>query len=984
MDVCLELNKPSMCENPRGSLFWLVTSWVESNIARHGYIADHQACAYGSDRPKWTRLVASFPEVQSISQVCPGNHKHAAWGRVKLNNKRVFATSLEVHYPTQLCDAISGAFLMAFRRLGCTDEQPIPMNPAAQLISGKQAATNKLPPAVPEFKTKLGTLWNKDKCVWPANWAMKPPFKLIQKVSVGADSVDQLHQQVESVLDAAKCKSRPNLAQLVVGIDTVKIFGVLWEPTEFCKVACSHEHPLSVQSVLPPELLQVIDDAVVAPPLQIAKDRLSYLLKWNRRARELETAEKALKDEMDPIVSGAVANKRILLFKEMLTDCGYPDLGVVSELQEGAELTGEVPQTGMLPKCFKPALLSDDGLGKHATLMRPRLVTAASSSGDPEVDKQVWEQTLSEVQQGWLRGPLQESEVPVGSPVSRRFGLKQKTKVRLIDDYSASNVNACVSTFESPTLHTTDVISAILALWFQGCEKHGCDSALVIRTFDLSSAYRQIALSKTGRDFGFIAVYCPASRQVCYFQALVLPFGAIRSVRSFLRCARAIWYIGLVKLKILWSSFFDDYVTLSRTSLASSTQNCVQALFKLLGWIFAQEGKKATPFDDACVALGVNFNLSGSARGVALVCNTESRVDELCADLESLIHKGGVSVAHARSIQGRMMFADSQIFGRAGKRCMKVLSLAELCGWHKFSDFEVRCIKQFMHLLKSGPAREIRANSWEQICIFTDACYESDAKDWRAGLGGVCFEPDGSQSQFFSVQLSDEDLVCLGENYKKQVIFEAETLAALVAFMLWAKKFSGKRCHLFVDNEGTKFSLIKRFLWQWHGGWVGWFVYQGLSWSSTAICGYHAYPPSVTLLMLPPVVTFHPLTRRLLWTSLRMQLDWLSPSFVSCHLGETADEAWTFPVVQKVSVSGHVLDTCISLCRFRHCIMHVTNKLIDLSAWWILCSGRERREALWFLAVSPPSHPSTTFKLFVIICNTSSTLRVHCQLRMAC
>jgi len=45
-----------------------------------------------------------------------------------------------------------------------------------------------------------------------------------------------------------------------------------------------------------------------------------------------------------------------------------------------------------------------------------------------------------------------------------------------------------------------------------------------------------------------------------------------------------------VKLKILWSSFFDDYVTLSRPELASSTQNSVQALFKLLGWLFAQDG----------------------------------------------------------------------------------------------------------------------------------------------------------------------------------------------------------------------------------------------------------------------------------------------------------------------------------------------------------------------------------------------------------
>lgn len=808
MDVCVLLGKPTMCENPRNSLFWLVTPWVESAIAEVGYIADHQACAYGSDRPKWTRLVASFPEVQTITKTCPGNHKHAEWGRVKLGNKRVFATSLEVHYPTQLCDAISNAFLMAFRRLGCKDELNIPLNPAAQLVAGKQAATNRLPPAVPEFKTKICTLWVQETCIWPSTWSMLPTYKLLHNFSVGAEVVEQLHSQVVAIFSSVHCGVIPNMEQLQLDIDTVKVFGVSWEPEEFCKEACLAEHPLSVQSVLPAELLSVIEYSVKSSPVDVAKERLRYLLKWNRRARELEADEATLKNGMDPIVRKAVANKRILLFKEMLEDCDYPDLDVVKELEVGAELIGEVAPTGMLPKCFKPALLDRTGLQKHAELMRHRLDEIASSSGDLEVDRQVWSQTEEEVQRGWLRGPVRLDEVPIGSPISRRFGLRQKAKIRLIDDYSASNINACVGTTESPTLHTTDVVSAILALWLKSCKESDMDSTLNIRTFDLSSAYRQIALSSSGRGYGFIAVHCPDSGKAKFFQALVLPFGAVRSVHSFLRCARAIWFLGLVKLKILWSSFFDDYVTLTRPCLSSSTQNSVQALFKLLGWLFAESGKKAEPFDVNCVALGVRFDLSAPRDGIACVHNTESRVEALCNDLQSLLDRGGVNVAHARSIQGRMMFADSQIFGRAGKRCMKVLSMAEFRGWHNFSDFDVSCIKRFMYLLKSGPPREIRANSWEQVCIFTDACYEADAECWKAGIGGVCFESWHGPKQYFSVKLEDEDLELLGVNHKKQVIFEAEALAAVVAFMLWSPKFAGKRCHLFVDNEGSKFSLI--------------------------------------------------------------------------------------------------------------------------------------------------------------------------------
>ena len=808
MSVCVALGKPTMCENPRGSLFWLVTPWVESLIAEVGHISDHQACAYGSDRPKWTRLVASFPEVKSISATCPGNHKHAAWGRIDLGNKRVFATSLEVHYPTQLCEAISQAFIMAFRRLGCIDQQHVPLNPAAKLISGQQSANNKLQPAVPEYKCKVGTLWIKDACVWPTAWVRAPNHKSLHKISVGAEVVEQLHFQIESVFASARCAAIPNLEQLNPQVDNVQIFGVLWEPEEFCKAAIQREHPLSVQSVLPTELLRVVKETVEMNNIDIAKERLKYLLKWNKRARELEVDEEVLKQGMDPVVSKAVSSKRILLFEEMLRDAEYPDMGVVSELRDGAELTGEVPATGMLPKCFKPAMLNDESLGKQAALVRARLSGCAYSSGDLEVDEQVWQRTMQEVESGWLRGPLKETEIPVDSPVSRRFGLRQKTKVRLIDDYSASNVNACVTTVESPSLHTTDVISALLAMWFKCCEGTALDASLEIRTFDLSSAYRQIALSSSGRDYGFIAVHHPGSGETKFFQALVLPFGAVRSVHSFLRCARAIWFLGLVKLKILWSSFFDDYVTLSRPSLSSSTHNSVKALFKLLGWLFATEGKKAEPFNNECVALGVKFDLSKSSAGQAFVCNTDSKVEELCNDLKSMVEKGGAGVAHARSIQGRMMFADSQLFGRAGKRCMKALAPSAFGNWQKFSGYETRCILQFVDLLQNGPPREIRANSWKQVCIFTDACYEADAKSWKSGVGGVCFENWDGPWEFFSLELLDEDLEVLGANHKKQVIFEAETLAAVMAFMLWSSKFASKRCHLFVDNEGTKFSLI--------------------------------------------------------------------------------------------------------------------------------------------------------------------------------
>lgn len=120
-------------------------------------------------------------------------------------------------------------------------------------------------------------------------------------------------------------------------------------------------------------------------------------------------------------------------------------MGVVDELEHGCDLVGEVPITNMLPQKFTPATLSVEGLRQQATLMRQDALHAGVSSGDDEIDKAVWVQTMQEVADQWLEGPLAADQVPSDAPISKRFGLKQGAKIRLIDDYSYSGVNSSVS-----------------------------------------------------------------------------------------------------------------------------------------------------------------------------------------------------------------------------------------------------------------------------------------------------------------------------------------------------------------------------------------------------------------------------------------------------------------------------------------------------------------------------------------------------------
>jgi hypothetical protein len=52
------------------------------------------------------------------------------------------------------------------------------------------------------------------------------------------------------------------------------------------------------------------------------------------------------------------------------------------------------------------------------------------SSGDTELDNALFAATLTEVSKGFLEGEVKPDDLPEGSTLTRRFGVKQKSKVR--------------------------------------------------------------------------------------------------------------------------------------------------------------------------------------------------------------------------------------------------------------------------------------------------------------------------------------------------------------------------------------------------------------------------------------------------------------------------------------------------------------------------------------------------------------------------
>ena len=610
-----------MCENPKDSLFWDTTSWQERQYQEMDSEQTHQACAYGSTRPKWTKLAANFSEVCLVNKTCPGDHPHEPWGVQRSDGKRRFATSLEVHYPQQLCDAIANAILAGLHTRGTSPHIVPPLAQAARAFSNVQTSSNKLPPVVSEFKCLFAAVFHNSAQIWPKQ-VFAGDYKLLHEFDVGGEDVQQLCNRL-----VEQCAARKLDVQIAVTeleslsvfpcVVKLKIYGLFWSETEFIKKAIEAEHPMDPLLAVPEELRAVISHNLLSPDHVIAAERTKFLSFWTARAKSLEADERALKGSMDPTIANAVSKKRILVFREMLEATQFPDVSVVDELRCGSDLTGNVPTTNMLPGKFTPALATETELRSGACRVRSLILAENTGSGDDEIDNAVWSKTMEEVEKGWLEGPLEDHQVPAISPISRRFGLRQKKgKVRLIDDFTESGVNKCVTSVESPVLHTIDIACAALTLWFGESYTHGTDATLVVRTYDLASAYRQVALSQSGREFACIRVFDSVSKRMRIFRCLVLPFGAIRSVHSFLRLARAIWWIGVRGCRLLWTSFYDDYIAYSRPSLASNMDNSIVLLFRLLGWIFAESGDKCMPFGKLCDALGVTLDLSKSSRAL--------------------------------------------------------------------------------------------------------------------------------------------------------------------------------------------------------------------------------------------------------------------------------------------------------------------------------------------------------------------------------
>ncbi len=111
---------------------------------------------------------------------------------------------------------------------------------------------------------------------------------------------------------------------------------------------------------------------------------------------------------------------------------------------------------------------------------------------------------------------------------------------------------------------------------------------------------------------------------------------------------------------------FDDFIIVSSPELSVSAEAGMGILLQLLGWACDTTGPKADTFSTEISALGVLFNLAETKDGLLTLDNTEKRKTEVAQLVQRTLDSNNLSKKEAQSLRGRLAFAYSKVFGRAG------------------------------------------------------------------------------------------------------------------------------------------------------------------------------------------------------------------------------------------------------------------------------------------------------------------------------
>ncbi|CAE7026696.1 unnamed protein product [Symbiodinium sp. CCMP2592] len=714
------------------------------------HVTQLDLCMFGCDRQRRVRLLHNVPALRGLSRQCDGQQRHLPWspsapGASDARNlPETFCRDV-----VQACAALlSGAAL------------PTKLRPASVALQGF-TQLSAVPPVVPEYKTVIRASVPADftppECIPPRGCAMLPQFpagavllKAGRLESVTAQEIRGRHHVPEpggekGHVHSAPCSPDP------LGTSGVA-YGVPWSVNEFLEQALKADHPCNTLTNALKALLQ--------------------------SEIELRNDEATLHQTLHPEVQRALSGKRLLLFRKLACAAGVEDPTLFQEICDGFRILGYSHPSGQFPVSFKYASMSESELRGASKWVRAML-KAPGPGEAAEVSHELWDEAVSQSQDGsgWLYGPYTESELdamfPDGWVPSRRFGVKQRDRTRAIDDLRASPVNSL--TADKIVLQDIDVVAQTARAFMSALIK---DKP---KPLDLKSAYKQLASAPCDGWACILAVWDPSSKKYRYFRFATLPFGAVHSVTAFNRVARALRAILLKIVRLVVTSFYDDYCQLEVDELAGSAQATAQIVLQLVGWRIAEDPKKCLPFSQVFAMLGASFSWHRSPEGILEVANKEGRLQTLRTLVDSVCADGFVHPGVLASLKGRFLYASTHTFGRVAMMAVNCLN-RHLSGGGvlKLGADEHVLLQHTVDLLEYMRPREVKVSSHDRpVVIFTDGAHEEDED--LTSHGAVLIDPSSRTLLFFGERVPQAFVESRRSSGRKQLVGQAEVLPVITA-----------------------------------------------------------------------------------------------------------------------------------------------------------------------------------------------------------
>ena len=803
--ACVDLHaeqKLWSVENPGSSLMWVHPDMQKLSTVTPLYAIAFHTCMFGAERRKETAIWANVQEFSALERCCDEKHSHQPWGLVKSGSKRKFATTEECAYNKQLAAAWADVVVNAALNRGLAPKPTSMLDVTPQHARQHQITNKAVLGMLPRGKTIPPLLTD---LMQPAEFVL-PNSIDPRSLTVGARIPDNKSFPAGTKLLRliAFDKNGGNDEEAMgcgksSGVSAV--LGIPREPLDYLAEVCKLVHPVVQQMRVP----EVLTQSMMMSAGQIADVRA----KWARRAldiiKDLAGAEKELHSHLPNHAQKILKRKRLLFFKRQLELIDYPDAKIADEMAAGHPLFGWLDASNVFPPCLRPPQMHPDCLRAMAPSVLARTIAVTKPGDDPAADEALWSATMKEVSEGFANGPYLRPDLPEGVLASPRFGLMQKNKLRPIDNFSASSVNHCTGLPEKLRVQAVDEAAAMVKHW---AKTKGKGTDLVGKTYDLRKAYRQLAVREDHLDFAWIAV-CDSSGTPNFFRLNSMPFGATASVAAFLRVAEAIKQIGLACLGLVWTSFFDDFIVICEANQADATDRCVMTLFRLLGWDVAEDLEKNQPFAKTFQALGVVIDLRPLHDGHFCIGNTQSRKEELTERINLVLEVNRLSPGDALSLRSRLLFAESQIFGRTAKRALQIVGEIGL-GTSVVSPLPSQVVLSLEWLrdrVLQQPPRRIRVDEAPTLNLFLDGACEGDEGS-KTSIGGLLCDTTGRGLACFGEVVPEEIVDKWSARGVKQLIFEAELLPYVISMQVFADHIRSCNLLVFVDNEAARYSWI--------------------------------------------------------------------------------------------------------------------------------------------------------------------------------